>query len=367
MTTKQLLASLVLATLAGVFGAAASAQTWDETTNGGGDAGELLGNIQVVSGSGALTSITGNFPAQTDRDLYYIRISNPAAFSASTATGSVTNDTVLYLFNSAGVGIAQNDDISGSSFLSTLPVGNGLYAGLPAGIYIIAAVRYYNHPQSSSGDIWSTATAATTTVNGPLNTNPLTGWTSAFSFGVNGAYTITLTGCEFIAPITQRFDGVTAPALPAGWTAGGHGTSGMFATLAFNASSQPNCVFVSNPGSLNDRHLTSPTNIARSGANVLTFRHAHAFENTFDGGILEISIGGAAFREILSAGGSFVQGGYSGLLSANFGNSIGSFPAWTGTASSYFTTVVNLPASASGQTVAFRWRMCADSSLPPRT
>ncbi|MBL0129938.1 MAG: hypothetical protein IPP43_01460 [Chitinophagaceae bacterium] len=36
-----------------------------------------------------------------------------------------------------------------------------------------------------------------------------------------------------------------------------------------------------------------------------------------DGGVLEISINGGAYQDILAAGGSFVAGGYSGDISAS--------------------------------------------------
>ena len=43
-------------------------------------------------------------------------------------------------------------------------------------------------------------------------------------------------------------------------------------------------------------------------------------ETGFDGGVLEISIGGGAFQDILAAGGTFGVGGYNGTISVNFGS-----------------------------------------------
>jgi hypothetical protein len=45
--------------------ASAGAQIWDETANGGGDAGDLPATAQVVSGSGPLTAITGAISSST--------------------------------------------------------------------------------------------------------------------------------------------------------------------------------------------------------------------------------------------------------------------------------------------------------------
>jgi hypothetical protein len=74
----------VLAALAGLA-TAAHAQTWDETVNGGGDAGDLPASAQVCAGSGPLTTITGTNGA-TDADMFAILITDPASFSASTAS-----------------------------------------------------------------------------------------------------------------------------------------------------------------------------------------------------------------------------------------------------------------------------------------
>jgi hypothetical protein len=52
----------------------------------------------------------------------------------------------------------------------------------------------------------------------------------------------------------------------------------------------------------------------------LTFRNNYNLETTYDGGVLEIKIGGGAWTDILTAGGSFVSGGYDYILSSAFSN-----------------------------------------------
>jgi hypothetical protein len=88
--------------------ASAGAQTWDETANGGGDAGDLPATAQVVSGSGSLTAITGNLGA-SDVDMYQIIICDPLNFEATTV-GGATFDTQLWLFDLNGNGVLHNDD-----------------------------------------------------------------------------------------------------------------------------------------------------------------------------------------------------------------------------------------------------------------
>ena len=51
-------------------------------------------------------------------------------------------------------------------------------------------------------------------------------------------------------------------------------------------------------------------------------RITYFLENGFDGGVLEISINGGAYQDIITAGGSFAAGGYTGVISTSFGNPI---------------------------------------------
>jgi large repetitive protein len=68
-----------------------------------------------------------------------------------------------------------------------------------------------------------------------------------------------------------------------------------------------------------------------TGGSLLTFWHRYGFENGFDGGILEVSTdGGATWKDIVEAGGSFVTGGYSGAIDPGFGSLIAGQQAWTG-------------------------------------
>ena len=188
------LAAFVL--LVSLAASTASAQSWDETTQGGGDAGDLPGTAQSCSGVGALNEITGNIPAGTDRDVFLIRISSPATFSATTTVTPGTNtDTQLRLFDAAGMPIAYNDD-AGANFLSTLPAGNALYSGLAAGNYLLAVSSW----NSRSMDIVP-ADQFPNTYTGVIAPNAgagaLASWTGTPSN--TGTYRITLTGCQLVS------------------------------------------------------------------------------------------------------------------------------------------------------------------------
>ncbi len=109
-----------------------------------GDAGQLPATAQPTVGVGSLDEITGAIPAGTDADIFRINITNPATFSATTAVNPGTlGDTTLYLFTSTGVGLAKHENINGmGNELSNLPAGNGLYANLPAGEYLLVIAPF---------------------------------------------------------------------------------------------------------------------------------------------------------------------------------------------------------------------------------
>src|SRR5262249_15307297 len=88
-------------------------------------------------------------------------------------------------------------------------------------------------------------------------------------------------------------------------------------------------------------------------------------ESGFDGGVLEISINAGAYQDIITAGGTFVSGGYNGTISTGFASPIAGRQAWTGNGANFLTTTVNLPPSVIGQSVRFRWRAGFDNAVSP--
>ena len=125
----------------------------------------------------------------------------------------------------------------------------------------------------------------------------------------------------------------------------------------------PNAAFAPDPNTVGDMELFSPVLPISAGGGSFSFRNNFNTENTFDGMVLEISINGGAYQDIVAAGGSFVTGGYTGTISVNFGSPIGGRMAWTGNSAGYITSTVNLPAAANGQNIRLKWRMATDSSV----
>ena len=160
---------------------------------------------------------------------------------------------------------------------------------------------------------------------------------------------------------SENFDSVAPPALPVGWSSTGGGSQTPWTTVTTQRDTLPNAAYTISGASVGSNELVSAAVTLLVGASQLTFRHRYEMESTYDGGVLELKIGGGAFADILTAGGSFASGGYVATLTS--GSSLAGRSAWTGTNSSFITVTVNLPPAAAGQTVQFRWRSATDSSV----
>jgi len=136
-----------------------------------GDAGQTQATAQVAGGGGVLTDIVGSLRSPVDADLFLIKITNPASFSASTvnATGGFL-DTQLFLLTLAGAPLLLNDDDAGGlTVLSTLPTGSA--ASLAAGLYLLGISQSGYDPANSVNQLLF-ASGLTTSVRGPAAVTP---------------------------------------------------------------------------------------------------------------------------------------------------------------------------------------------------
>ena len=170
---------------------------------------------------------------------------------------------------------------------------------------------------------------------------------------------------------TENFDGLTVPDIPGTWGTDATGDGLPWTTVNTSSDTAPNSAFgFDGPGPLpSDEILVTAPFAVSSATAQLVFRNRWTFEGLtthFDGGILEISFNGVDFVDIVDAGGSFVSGGYNGIISSCCGNPLATLNAWTGASAgypAYITTVVNLPAAAAGQTVQLQWHIGTDDSI----
>ena len=183
-----------------------------------------------------------------------------------------------------------------------------------------------------------------------------------------GTLTYTFTTGTLVEDFSEGFDSVIAPALPAGWVAtNAQGPAPLWVTSTTTSDTAPNDAFADDPAVISDKRLDSPGIFINSAAARLSFRHKYTLENSFDGGVLEVSslnINSGAFTDISDAavGGSFISGGYTTAIRTGFGNPLAGRLAWSGDSGGYISTVANLGPNVVGQTIKLRFRLGSDSS-----
>jgi hypothetical protein len=162
--------------------------------------------------------------------------------------------------------------------------------------------------------------------------------------------------------VAQSFDSLATPALPTGWTTAVTGAGVAWVSSTTTPDTAPNAVFTSDPSTAGSSELVTGDIPINSAAAQAQFRLNHDTESSWDGMVLEIAIGAGAFQDILTAGGGFVQGGYTGALNTS-ANPLSGRQAWHGNSNGYITVIANLPAAANGQNVRLKFRLGADASV----
>jgi hypothetical protein len=173
---------------------------------------------------------------------------------------------------------------------------------------------------------------------------------------------------------SEAFDLVTVPNAPDGWGITSSYGPMTFRSTTTNPDTPPNSMFAANLPDCTSgcpttdggsTELASPPLSISAPAAYLSFRHRYNTETGWDGGVLEVSIGGGPYLDILAAGGVFVQGGYNAVMGTSAPNPLGGRMGWTGNSGGYLTTIARLPSAAAGQSVQLRWRFGADNNTAP--
>jgi len=214
---------------------------------------------------------------------------------------------------------------------------------------------------------------ATVTRSFTLIANPPCGTPATIVFGLTdgtnnlGNVTFTMPTGTPVPLFTQNFDSVTAPTLPAGWTTHQSNGGSNWVTSTSVRDTFPNAVFAAEPTNPCITELTSPPIPIGSATAQLAFKNSFntetdpAANTAYDGGVLEISINGGAFADILAAGGSFASGGYTRTIQALDNALPNGRSCWGGGSAGFISTIVNMPAAAVGQNVQFKWLFSTDS------
>ena len=169
-----------------------------------------------------------------------------------------------------------------------------------------------------------------------------------------------INGCP--AGNIEDFDGVNVPALPNGWTtARDSGANNLWKTVNTQSTSAPNSAYGGSPSNISLNSLTSIDFEIVSSSAKLKFDLNYGLETGYDGAVLEYSVNGGAWSDILNGGGTFAANGYTHTISTSWGNPIGGRQAWSGSSGGFKSVEVNLASSMNGKTVKFRWRIGTDN------
>jgi len=171
----------------------------------------------------------------------------------------------------------------------------------------------------------------------------------------------------------QHFDNVGAPSLPYGWSSVADGPAWITSTA--NPQTPVNTAYAAAMASTGYSELVSPPYVVSPMGGQMRFSTAFNLEDEspsssvgHDGMVLEISINGGPFQDILAAGGSFASGGYNKTISTVFNSPIAGRQAWSGLSGgtpsmpAYQSVTVNLPTSAYNQTVQMKWLVATDAA-----
>jgi len=185
-----------------------------------------------------------------------------------------------------------------------------------------------------------------------------------------GSITYAFTLGQINVPLDEDFDDALPPNLLVDWATSTSGAESNWVTSSAQADSSPNAAFSPDSEDVGVNELVSPSFFISGITAQLRFEQHYSFlANTndpnvgYNGGVLEIKIGGGSFQDILDAAGSFVSGGYNATLSGDYSNPLAGRRAWSGNSSGFIATTVNLPAAAAGQNVQLRWR-CGTGTIP---
>jgi hypothetical protein len=265
-------------------------------------------------------------------------------------------ETVTVLFTLQNTGTVNTTNLiatlqSGGGI--TFPGGPAVYGALPGGGASISRPLAF----TAAGVCGGTITATLQLRDGPASLG-----------SVN--FTFPLGQFVPVVPLTQNFDGVTPPALPANWLTLVEGGAIPWITTNDAADTPPNAAFAEAGTNAGIADLFSPVIPIASSSAQLVFRNYYDLEvnpyapsEALDGGVLEIQVGTNAFTDILTAGGTFVTNGYDCTIapSSSDDNPLPNRPCWSGNSGGFISTTINLPVAAAGQNIQLKWRCATDT------
>ncbi|MEY2490841.1 MAG: hypothetical protein QOC70_2783 [Verrucomicrobiota bacterium] len=294
-----------------------------------------------------------------------------------------SNGALLVANNNWQDNPAQAAELIAAGLAPTNPLESGIAATLPPGLYTALLAGQNNGSGIGLVEVYDRGNGApppppTPTPGTPSPTaSPGTPTPSPTTTpGITPSPTPSATPTPTSAPATptpspaacvQNFDGVTAPAMPPGWSG--------WVTSTIDPDSPPNDAFVPDQNGISDTTMESPPIHLNNSAPFLQINFRNNFntehdpppaEVFWDGYVLEVSTNnGGTWADVTdpSIGGTFASGPYTGEIDGTAGNPLAGRSAWSGNSGGYIDTVINLPASLRGQTIGLRFRMGTDEAV----
>lgn len=142
------------------------------------------------------------------------------------------------------------------------------------------------------------------------------------------------------------------------WSVGHLVGTADWAPSTAQANSPTTSFFAANPAALTDQLLTTSAPVSISAQTELRFWHTYTTENTFDGGVVEVSTNGTTWTDI---GPLFTTNGYPNRLNSG-SNPLAGRLAFTGDSGGWIESVADLSAFA-GTDLLIRFRFASDTSV----
>jgi len=213
---------------------------------------------------------------------------------------------------------------------------------------------------------------SSTTVTYQFSLSGECGDTETISFQVNSDSSTAQTTQELILGVeetfyTEDFNSTALNTIPSEYSESSALADAKWRTVNASSPTSSNAVFA--PGKIdsdnvNSAYLVSPTINSIIARTQLLFDHSYNTEETYDGGVLEISTNnGSNWQEWTAAGGTYTQQGYSETIATDTGNPLAGQSAWTGDSGGLVTTIAQFPPTTEGQNVQLRWHMSNDQSV----
>lgn len=178
------------------------------------------------------------------------------------------------------------------------------------------------------------------------------------AIGVGGSivcsFTVTVNGGP--GTLTRFTDDIESGA--GAWTVSHLAGTADWATSTAQSNSPSTSFFAANPSAVSDQILATTAPVTVSAQTELRFWHNYTTENTFDGGVVEVSTDGVGWTDI---GPLFTTNGYPNLLNAG-SNPLAGRLAFTGDSGGWIESVADLSAFA-GSDLFIRFRFGSDTSV----